>query len=469
MDLEWIKEDEHFDALSQIIEETERGGVEIRDELPRDKINLYEEGVNQGLFKKDELFDCPNCGRTYSIEYSGDECDCGYPLDQEVVSEDVHTTQYYHDIYPEFIKDRIGTNIGAFEIVYRNDRIDEIPAAELHPVNSSSSNYLHISPYFHSEVGLMPFPGYSDVFISWSKIRELLLEPNETADQLASYLDGDSGNEDRGGDILLGDGGTKFNSGLSAPNLQNLTDAPWYTMQSDTSPEVANRRSQDEFGEEYYNVFENLGMEFLHVMFPHAIQLEGGKQGKPEPDGYLHILKEGRKQTYLVESKCYSRDFKIFSESDKNRRYINKFISDIEPETDYNLVGCIYIATRFDDKRTKKDIDDAVSRSVGERNIDIICINDCMMREAVESLRDLYRQEPSSKYRIYEQSTFYSDLLQGLNKTTEQNGVDLQAFKQQILELMEKAGRTETTRESTLRTGFERSEGYESFRERVGG
>mgnify|MGYP000117917382 CR=1 FL=1 len=465
MDNKWVENDNYFEGLSRIIEETERGGVEIKDELPASIVEVYEEGVDEGLFKRDKLFDCPNCDRTYSVDYSNSRCDCGFPLEQEIEedSELIHTVQYYHDIYPGFIRNEIGDEIEGFNLVYRDDRIDEIPASGLHPASSSSSNYIHISPYFHSEVGLMPFPGYSDIFISWSKVRDLIIEPDDTIEWLSNHMEGGTGN----GDALIEDGGVKFQSGLNAPDLQNLTDSPWYTMQSDTSPEIANRRARAEFNEEYYNMFEKLAIEYLGVMFPHAIQLEGGKHGVPEPDGYLHTLRHGRKQTYLVESKCYSSDFKIFSESDKNRRYVDRFISDVEPETDYNLIGCLYIATQFDTQRTQKDIDDAVSRSVEERNLDIICINDQMMRESVERLRQIYRKEPSSKYRIYKETTFYSDLLQGLSKLTAEHGLDTDRYNQQILDLMEIAAKRETTREDTLRKEFERQEGYEAFRSRM--
>ncbi|QSX00888.1 hypothetical protein [Haloterrigena alkaliphila] len=464
MDNKWLEDEDYYEALRRIVRETARGGVEIQDELPTNLTEIYEEGVDEEIIKKDELFDCPNCERTYSFDYSRDVCDCGYPVGNKAEFTP-HTVQYYHDIYPSFIKNRIGDEIGEFEIVYRDDRIEDIPAADLHPTDTSNKNFIHISPYFHSEVGMVPFPGYSDIFLSWSKVRELIVKPGETIEILSDYLESEEGNDDQ----LIGDGGVIFDSGVSATDFRNLSDRPWFTMQRDTSPEIANRRSRETFKMEYYDLFEHLGMEFLHTMFPHAIQLEGGKQGKPEPDGYLHVNKRNSKQTYLVESKCYSRDFKIFSEIDKNKRYIERFVSDIEPETDYNLVGCIFIATRFNQDRTRKDIGEMVSRNIEERNLDVICINDQMMGQAVEQLRELYRLEPSSNFRIYKNSSFYRDLLDGLSQFSRQHGVDNEAFESMILDKMTKAGKKEINRERTLREGFDHSVGYESFCERIAG
>lgn len=458
METAWISDDEHFRILTELIRETVNAGVMLASELPDQKQDLLDQATEDGIAKRDELFDCPHCDATYSSQYYGELCDCGESLPESSEIEP-HTIQYYENVYPEFFKQRLGENLDEFSIVYRDDRIENIPANDLHSAGKPGK-YIHISPFFDSGTDIYPFPGFNDLFISWPKVRELILDTDEVIEDLRDFID-----EPDEYEKLIGDGG-KVYGGIEQPNTSDLR-LGWYDLQTRTSKDVADRRSQEEFEINYNKLFEKLGVEFLGLMLPHALTIEGGKHGQPEPDGYLHVLHEEAKRTYLIESKCYSRDFKIFDESDKGTRYIRDFIRDIEPETDYNLVGHIFIANRYNDDRTHEDIDDYVSQNIESRNLDVICLNDEMMSSAAERLRRLYREEPSASHRIYRHSSWYSGILDGMQKVTQEYGVDKDAFKENVMELVSEAGEEETNREKTLEQGFDRKQGYEAFKQRV--
>jgi hypothetical protein len=90
-----------------------------------------------------------------------------------------------------------------------------------------------------------------------------------------------------------------------------------------------------------------------------------------------------------------------------------------------------------------------------------------MMRSSAEQLRRLYRKEPSSSYRIYKHSGWYDGILDGMRRVTDRFGVDEEAFKEIILDIIDSAGKKETNREQTLEDGFDRKQGYEAFKNRV--
>ncbi|WP_439028436.1 hypothetical protein [Haloarchaeobius sp. DT45] len=461
MQEKWLSDNDHFSVLSHIIRVTTTGGVLLEDEISEHH-GIYDEAAAEGLASKDEIFTCPQCDTQHSLKFLREYCDCGFEFpDKDNIEPDV--VQYYDKSYPAEFSSKV-KDTDKFKFRFSKNKLDEFSASNLHPLTSSTVWNIHISPYYHSETGFYPFPGHSDVFLSWESVPQLLLKTDDALDEIGNRFSKLVNEND---DFPWpGNGNLSFDCGLGAPSPDSVRDDPWFTMLRDTTSGIANERSQSEFEMQYHKLFEKLGIEFLHMLFPHAMKFQAGKEGSPEPDGYLHTLREEAKQTYLVESKAYSADFKIFEEEDKNSRYIHNFKKEIEPDSDYNLRGVIFLASKFD--KVPHDVHSYIYRNIEIDSLDIICINDRMMGKAVTELRDLYRRNPAATYRLYDETGWYYDLLDGLARMTETRGPNLDWFENEFLELVHDVADQETKREANLRKGFEdtRTRGFESLRQR---
>ncbi len=439
----WFQEENRFSVLTDLLEKSVGGGTILRSNLDPEEVELYEEGVEEGFVTKLEHVVCGGCDKTYAPEDVPDRCICGYDFPDEVEPNNIEYVTYK---YPDIISEFLGDSIDGFEIVYERFDLDRVTMDELH-FQDLGEQYLHISPKYKIDSGIHIYPGYNDVFLSWNRVPSLIDSPEDVMEDIEDFLK--SLNDGR--ELVSEEGITQLPSGPGGTVSAYSDRTDWFTLLHDISKGVANSRSKAAFGMNYNDLFERLGIDFLHTMFPHAMTFHAG--GGNKPDGY--VIQE--KSTYLVESKCYSDEFKIFSEEDKANRYVEDFVErvDNEPDRNFNLTGYIFVAHQFNEGALPEDIRSFVRRNIDSANLDVICANDLMMREAVERLSEVYSTNPSARYRIFDYSDRYADFLELMADLTEQMGTDVDQFSDAILSQMEDIAEDPSEVENVISSGFE--------------
>ncbi|WP_139229675.1 hypothetical protein [Halogeometricum limi] len=417
------------------------GGVVRRTDLSEKHQSLCEEAVDEDLVEKRTLVICPECDKRYTTDSMRDQCECGIEIDLRNFSTVI---QYSCEKYPEVVEESLGDSIKQFSIVYDDCMLDQISPGDLVP-SSSSVQRLHISPLFMFDNPVHIYENFNDVFVSWSQVSSLVDEDGEIWDEVEdflSYLDD--------GRVLADRNNLEIRS--LSPNPQtSATDTTWYTKLHRVDKSKAHQESKSKFGRNYNEQFERLGNEFLHILFPHAMTLQGG--GKNQPDGYVFL----KDQAYLVEAKCYSNQFKIFKEQDKANRYVKNYSDYFSgPErSGQDLAGYIFIAHEFNKSDFQRDIRTFRQSNRQYANIDVICVEDTMMAEAVELLSDLYREEPSAPWRIYSQSNFYRDIIARMKETTTPE-LDQNSFSELLRILVDSGKNNESDIEQQLRSAMRR-------------
>jgi len=167
------------------------------------------------------------------------------------------------------------------------------------------------------------------------------------------------------------------------------------------------------------------------------------------------VIKEKRPD--LIGSRGYSDWFTILSDEDKANLYVEDFVVRVvnEPYRNFNLTGYIFVAHQFNEGALPEDIRSFVRRNIDSANLDVICANDLMMREAVERLSEVYSTNPSARYRIFDYSDRYADFLELMADLTEQMGTDVDQFSDAILSQMEDIAEDPSEVENVISSGFE--------------
>jgi len=440
MDEDWITNDEKFDTLTEAIQKTMVGGVLRQSDLSDPQVEILEEGVEDNVVSKKRIYKC-RCGKRYTLENIPNECSRGHEIAENPSADLVH---YVSDAYPAAFKEIFGERINGFDLKYDRHFLDEVPISELEP-SPSDSQYIHISPFYDIEDGVHIYPNYEDIFVSWDRIGDLIEDWESLRDDFQNFLkliDDGRRLEDKEDAQIVSTG----------PQSSNHTvDTGWYTRLHSFDKDTVNQMSQTKFGRSYNLQFERLGNECLRFMFPRGISLPAG--GSDQPDGYLLF----NDRAYMVESKCYSSQFKIASEQDKANRYVKRFTEmDSSRASGYNLCGYIFIAHEFNQNEFAKDLRSFKKSNIRNANLDVICLNDRMMEYAANELPDLYRDEPSSPQRIYENSDHYHDMLDHLVELTGPNTVDEDRFKRYIDVIVEDARENMATGEKEFANALER-------------
>lgn len=458
MDNKWFNDQSKFELLTKVIRETDGGGVVYQSDLTNSEIEIAESGVEDGLLRVSRPYSCPGCDEVYNISRLPDVCSCGHTFPAKN-SVEPNKIKYYTYVFPDRFINKIGRQIEDIEIIYESQRIEDVPVNDLHPAHENGQWFIRISPYYNADMGFYPFPNYRDLFLSWDQIPDLILRQDLVIERIRDVIDNitaDSG----------GSGNFSNPSGhqLSITGVGNYSKAPWFTMRRDHGKEFADARAKKEYGCEYHDLFENLCLECLHLIFPYT-KITGTDRGSGEPDGYLRSFDSGGNYTYLIESKCYSKDFKLFGESDKSKRYIDNYLHDVEPRTGEQLKGCIFMANKFNQDRLPTDIADLISRS--GQNIDVICLNDLMMSKIVEYLRSLYRKKPSSAIRIYDHTSWYHDLFDIFRIYTERYQANPEHLKYELIDVLEAASEHKTDTEKSIKSHMNRRVGRNGVRSRL--
>ncbi|WP_226039077.1 hypothetical protein [Natrinema sp. DC36] len=451
---EWITDPNKFEVLTKVVRETARGGILKESKIDTDELEIIEDGVNEDVFKKDEIRACPSCYHKYpenSIPEICEECDTNLDRNEPISSK----TRYFESVWPEKLEKVLDPYTEDIEVNFTKSRsIEDVSLSDV--TIEGNDPILHISPYFDLEHQWYSFPQYSDVFVDWVQIPKLITEPADSKEAIRNFLDTNELNASKIGDELGGVENIHY-TGPGAPGPQYTSKSSWCTLldRVEDKPK-ANELSKRRFGINYNEMFERLGIEFTHALFPYANTLHFG--GNHVPDGLLHFAKEGVESTYLVESKCYSRDFKIFEEQDKATRYIDRFVENVEgdPDMAHDLKGYVFFACQFDEKRVKEDIHQFIEKNSPKKDLDIICMNGGMLEEGMGRLSYLYRREPSATYRIWKHTNWYQEMINGLIDFSEEYTNDKDLFKKDILETLENIGHKKTSTEEKIRDGLKK-------------
>lgn len=250
--------------------------------------------------------------------------------------------------------------------------------------------------------------------------------------------------------------------GPGAPGPEPRSHLSWYTLLSRvSSKDEAHRLSKNRFGLNYNEMFERLGIEFLHTIFPHTTTVHLG--GDYIPDGFVQVQYNNAVKSYLVESKCYSSEFKIFDEIDKSHRYIQRFKQDVESAVDanYNLQGYIFLADRFDEDRMLSDIAQFRDRTEEYGELTVMCATSEMMKSTVDRLTYLYRRQPSATYRIYSNTRNYFNVLEGLSRHTDIGSLEIGKYKDEFIKTLVGKGHAESSLEERIREGLSPSTSWD--------
>lgn len=450
----WLEKESLYSVITEVFRQSLIGGVVRRSDLSDERKGLYERGVEQEVLQKDEIVIC-NCSKYYSINETVD-CPCGNAINE---SENPDIVQYYSDSYPDIIKRKWGTELGGFSIKYDTTGIDGLSIRDLEP-SPSDKQFLHISPFFEfeNESGIYAYPNCNDIFVDWSSLKEYFDDKETLLEEVQDFLE----RLDDCRQLARTDGGYSIlQGGPNGPQSGSTMDTSWYTKLRRTSKKIADRQSLSRFKRTYHEQFERLGNEFLHIMFPHATTLQAG--GSSEPDGYL-LLDD---RSYLVEAKCYSGKFKLFKEQDKSNRYVSNMAKlDEKPHIDFNLSGYIFIAHEFNESDIERDLRTMVESNFPDANLDIICINDLMMENAVEKLSDMYRHKPSSAYRICDRSERYRSILKWMSNLNYSSGMNEDDFNN-VLKGIEGLTEEPSSVEKELTEGMKRESGFDKEMENI--
>jgi hypothetical protein len=449
----WITEEDKFQLFTILVQRSVKAGVLKESQIKDEFSNIVEQGITQDIIKRDKLTKCASCDKAYSFNEAPASCDiCGNSI-EEGDSPDI--IQYYTTEYPSLLKSAIGEINSGYEIKYHTESVEELSVEHLHRT-PSENKYLHISPFFTSfDKCVQMYPNYNDLFVNWRDVPKLVTSPEEVKSKgdsffhqeddmfvnesslLAEKIDEELEVEDRLCDFFWED---------------DPTPTSWYTLLSQQGRETADKRSDDEFNSEYSEMFEKFGMEFLHVLFPHAKKFH--LAGKNKPDGFLQLTGH----SYIVEAKTTSNEFKIFDEQDKATRYVDQIVTN----PDYNPTGYIFIANEFHRDRSHKDIKRFIRRNINTVNLNIVCVNDEMMKHAVDELSDFYRREPSATHRIYQQSKNYGAILDQMSEITENKGVTESEFEN-IVKSLKELGEEPTGEEQVLDEIFSPTSKFEDI------
>lgn len=465
MEEAWFTDEEKFGILTTIVRDSVRGGTTKESTLSESGITIAEEGVDDGIFGKDESIVCEGCQRKYPSDNFPSSCEvCGNSMSG--TDSDPVSVSYREIIWSDDIEDVLENSLEGFRLVFEKERsIEDAPVANLHPKDDRPS--LHISPYYELESSILLFPGNQDAFLNWESIPQFFSDPDKIQKYLRDFL--------ISGDIDLsklkehvGEIADVFYTGPGSPGVEYTKKTSWCTLLDRVEDKSeAHSISDRRFGINYNEMFERLGIEFLHTLFPHATTLHLG--GKHVPDGILHAQKDDQISSYLVESKCKSSKFKIFQEQDKASRYIERFIRNVEGSTDmnYNINGYIFFAHEFDDNRMLDDMDSFVSLA-SNRNLNVICVNSTMMQEGMERLGCLYRREPSATYRIYKLSDWYRTQINGLKDYTRDYQTDSRKFGEEMLKVLEDMGHKKVSEENRIKEELEPAQTWEQNQAEAG-
>lgn len=441
----WFRDEDYFSVLTELLRKSVGGGTITIESIEDEKLHLFEQGVEEGVISKLDHILCSNCDKTYSHDEVPEICICGYEFTEDY---EVNQTEYVIYGYPDIIRTFLNDSIDGFNISYHRSDIDTISVSELHS-HKHDDKFLHISPRFVIESGVHLFPGYNDIFLSWNQVPNLIESPEETIDGINEFF-----RSHKDGREFFEQEGVEFRpDGSGILRYDDSGQTEWFTLLHRHSKSVANERARAAFDMSYNDLFELLGIDFLNTMFPHAYTFQAG--GAYKPDGYL-LLNQG---LYLVESKCYSDDFKLFSEEDKANRYIQDYIERIDrsPIASKNLIGYIFIAHTFNQGALPEDIKSFVRRNISDVNLDVICVNDLMMETADRELTQLYQMNPAARFRIFDKSTRYLDFLDLMADLTERHGPNEDLFSEGILTEMKRIAQEPTAEEQIIDSGFEGS------------
>jgi hypothetical protein len=452
MDSNWFQDEEKFQVLTKVIRDSALGGSAERSDLAETEMQICEEGVEEGVIKKRAEVVCDgfDCDRTYSVERIPKKCICGNHIDEQ----EPDVVDFSVPNYADILMDILGDTVAEYEVVYSTALdMNDVRVTDLHSSALDESNYLHISPFFEFESAFSIFPGYNDIFLDWYALPEIISNPEEVVDDINNFL---GASEINCADLAEGNVHEVFYNGPGSPGPQIGSRTSWYKLfdKVDTHEE-ANELTEKQFGHSYTELFERLGIECLHTLFPHAITMHCG--GKHKPDGFVHLVHEGTKQSYLFESKCSKNDYKLSKELDKATRYVNDFLADIEPREDYNLNGYIFFANTFKENTISDDIEvfnRRIKRHYPSRELDIICIDSTMAQEAVSRVSNLYREEPARTYRIYENSDWYVKAIDFLTEYTANYQEDPTHFRREVINVLKAMGNKKSSPEEKLQEGF---------------
>jgi len=438
MTTRWLSEDPYQSIFTELLQTSLRGGAARHSELSSEVVQILDEGVEDGVVEKDELIIC-DCNEYHSTER--DHCPrCGELSDSE--TSDI--IQYFTHSYPDIVKSRLGESAEGFEVQYDRNSFEDIKISDLEPLRGEVQR-LHISPFFNFEGPVYAIPNHRDLFVDWGHVCDLLDDSDEFFHNAENFLD----HLDAALNLAEGKSGKVLFTGPDG--VGTATDTSWYTKLHRTTKDRAHEQSQARFGRNYNEQFERLGNEFLSILTPHAVNIQAG--GSNEPDGYIIT----RNHAYIVESKCYSNDYKIFKEQDKANRYVRNFVESVDGEyhTDFNLSGYIFIAHEFNENEFSKDLNSFQKSNETFASLDVACITDQMMATGAEVLSDLYRHRPSAAYRIRSHTDFYQDLFKNLFELTGYQEIDEDRFKL-LLDSLRDLSKDRTSLEKQLEEGQSR-------------
>ena len=449
----WVTDADRFLALTEVLRASITGGVAKKQEIDSDRVEYIEEGVEEGIFKKESFLICPGCNKKYTRGEIPPRCEnCRTELIEEKLTES--SVRYADQIWPDELKSLLEEHVENFEIVLNWEQtVDDVPISQFH--TDGDLPHIHVSPYFDisGQEPFIVFPEYKHAFLSWAALPNLVTNAEDLQREILDFL--------KTGDLPVNlfepDGGSineVFYSGPEAPGPAASRRSEWYTLLHKAEDKSqANTVSKQRFGINYNEMFERLGTEFLHTLFPHASTLHLG--GNSVPDGLLNVRKEDRVETYIVESKCYWDGFAVFEEMDKACRYVDRFERNIvgSEEINLDLSGYIFLADSFDVSRMESDIDRFLDRT--STNLDVMCIDSSMMKTAVEEMAYLYRREPSATYRIYNSSNWYFQLLEALIDNTGLTEFESDWFSEKFIPMMIGKGHDESDLEMRVREGLQ--------------
>lgn len=463
MNEEWITERERFQLLTEIVQASVRGGVIKSQSLSEEEKELIDIGVTDDIFGKDRNLVCPNCDKTYPPDGIPPYCEiCDARLEEGGLRE--KNVQYIEKIWPDQLRDLLEPYVQEFNLSFTKvTSVDEVPISELNTIDGKST--IHISPYFNigGEDPFLAFPKYNDVFFDWCSLPDLITNSGEIQEDIQDFLIGGefdlSELEDDGASVK-----NFYYPGPGSPGPEPRSRLSWYTLLDRVEEKSeANRLSKQRFGINYNEMFERLGMDFLNTVFPHATTVHLG--GDYVPDGFVQIQYGGAVKSFLVESKCYSREFKIFEEVDKASRYVQRFNQELEEATgtDCDLRGYIFLADQFDEDRILEDIAQFEDRTEEYGDLTCMCATSKMMKSAVNHLSYLYLREPSATHRIYTDSKRYFTLIKGLSKYTRLGSLDTGQFMEQFVKTLVGIGQVESDIEDQIQQGLEPSDTWEEL------
>jgi len=461
MNSNWILEKDRFRFITRIIRSSLRDSILNKNSLSRPEQDLAEEACDEGIVSAERLVSCGSeqCMRRFDEKYTPDRCDCGY----EFNGNESVTVQYHSKAYPDQFTPLIEDVVDDYIIQMGEIKsLQKTPVSNLHP-NTDNSKYLHFSPYLEIDDEYAVFPGYSDIFIDWYSLPRLIKDPEEVLGDVEDFLEtAELGT----GSIPSGAVEKTHYTGPGAPGPEYFSKTSWYTLLEKVDSKEANQLSKDRFYVNYNEMFERLGIEFLHTLFPRVQKFHLG--GDYKPDGLLHINHARNVETYLIESKCYSNDFNLFKEEDKADRYVDTFIDELHADSTskFNLTGYIFLATKFNENKLPEDIHSLKKRADGHlQNLDIICINARMMEKCSQRISRLYRQEPSATHRVYAHSDEYQHLIDNLVEHTENNPLDLEVFDDEFIKPVEGWGAKESEPERRIDEKFQPSQTQSSWKQ----